>query len=327
VTPTRRGVLAGMASLWALPAWAASATRLVAVHAPGTLDPHRALHPVDGPTATYGDLVVGIDAETPATQAFFGAHAARVAVLRGLHLGTEDPLRGRRLALTGRPDPAQPDIVTRLGLAADFGSDGAGGAWKLGRRLSLGGLVDPSRDGGAAPWFAPSDADRASIDAWLADRGHIPPADPGPTPRPRAPGATATLADDAALVPGLLDRFRGVRLVGPDAETGLSELWTGLDALLTALADSGWLDTTLVLLTADRGRDLDGVPSASAATLVAGGPVRGGRAWDVTDGTDLVTGGPGVSRPGWAELVAGSLAACGRTGALPGVPAWTAWWA
>ena len=118
------------------------------------------------------------------------------------------------------------------------------------------------------------------------------------------------------------------RLFGrkPDPETGLSELWEGLVVLLTALADSAWLDGTLVVVTADRGRDRDGLPSSGAAALVAGGPVLAGRAFDATGGTDLQVGGPGSARPGWGELWAGALAACGRSHALPGTASWTAWW-
>ncbi len=327
---SRRELLGAATAVVCLPgvARAALATRLVAVHVPGTLDPHRALHPLDGPTATYGELTVGIDGAVPETQAFFSRHADRVAVLRGLELGTEDPRRGRLLALSGKPDPTQPDVVTWMGRAVDFGSDAPGPAWRLGRRLSLGGWVEPTRASDAAegPGWEPSPSTRAAIADFHEARGRVALVSPGMTPRPRRPGDRATLAEDAALVPGLLEDFDGVRLIGPDPETGLSELWEGLDVLLTALADSAWLDGTLVVVTADRGRDRDGLPSSGAAALVAGGPVLAGRAFDATGGTDLQVGGPGSARPGWGELWAGALAACGRSHALPGTASWTAWW-
>lgn len=135
---SRRSLLLSSAALAGLPALATTARpgkRLVVVFAKGgwdtsyVLDPKRHVVGVEGPEVDttgdprdvelvrhYGDIAIGVnDLKRPAVSNFFERYAERLAIVRGLYVGSIGHDLSRTRLLTGTDSTARPDLTVIAG--------------------------------------------------------------------------------------------------------------------------------------------------------------------------------------------------------------------
>ena len=190
------------------------ARNVVVVVADGGWDPTFALDPklgvrgIHGPaadastgprdretTGRWGPLEIAVNPERrPAVAQLFDRWSKRLAVVRGVWVGSLSHWMGRSRILTGQDDRRATDWITQVGAAlmgdrplgivdlsghARFG-DLSAVSLRAGRRGQLGQLLIPERrlplgDGSPRPTLPRRDDDDVAIDAWLADRAKVDP--------------------------------------------------------------------------------------------------------------------------------------------------------
>lgn len=359
--------------------------RLVVVHAAGGWDPSFTIDPKPGTAfgpypdldpddpddvevvASWGDVRVSVnEARRPGVTRFFEAYGDRVAVVNGLWVGSLSHWQATVRVLTGTVSEASPDVSVVAGVTAgrdrpvaavDLSGVSRTGPFaplcaRTGVRGQLRALLDPASryplaDGAARPSFAPTEADRDAIGAWLAARAEPELFDPArvawhldrrealdraerlrddPELLGLLPdGRRTDLRDDVALAAALLagGTCHAVLLSSGqhwDTHAGAAEqhaswsaLGYGLRDLGDALATAGMLDRTLVAVLSEFGR----TPARNAedgtdhwpytSALLFGAGVLGGTRLGATD--DGLVGAGEPAR--YDQLAAGILAAVG----------------
>jgi len=214
VTFSRRELLSAGALLGAVGCGPSAVTvgpprNVVAVMVDGGWDPTFSLDPklgvpgIEGPaadaptsaedredTGVWGPLEIAVNpVRRPAVARFFDRWSSRLAVVRGLWVGSVSHWIGRRRILTGRDDRRATDWITTVGAElrgdrplgvvdlsghARFGALSAT-SLRAGRRGQLGQLLLPGSraplgDGSPRPTLARRASDDVAVDAWLAAR-------------------------------------------------------------------------------------------------------------------------------------------------------------
>lgn len=358
---SRRALLAGVGATAVVGLAGAEPVpvRLVLVVANGGWDPTFTIDPkprwrIGGPypdldpadpadveeVVAYGGIDVSSNlARRPAVDRYFGAHLARTAVVSGVWVPSLSHWDGMVQILTGTASPRAPDVAVLAGAARDerlaavdlsglgrFGEQAAR-CMRVGERDQLAELLV----GGG---WAPSEADRGAIDAYLAVRA----AEAGDVERlvalrhlavlrARAEALVGrlpderrrTLSDNVPMIRALLaeDLCRAVVVStgsawdtharGEQQHRHWDDTFAGLHALLDGLAADGQLEATLVVAVSELGRSpyrnrLGGTDHWTfTSAILAGAGVAGGVRVGRTDrdliavGTDPETGRPSAS--------------------------------